>query len=86
MLARLAPILITLTAATVAFAQPPDPPRSPPPEAFEACSSLHEGDACVVKLGDTDLDGICHAFRDEGLACRPNHMPPPRVAEKGDPS
>jgi hypothetical protein len=82
MLTRLVPILLVLTLASLALAQPPGPPRSPPPEAFEACSSLHEGDTCVVKLRDTDLDGTCHAFQDQGLACRPNHMPPPREGRR----
>ena len=52
-------------------------PPQPPPEAFAACSSAKEGDACTVVLRDRDVDGTCATFADGRRACRPNHPPPP---------
>ena len=82
MIIRALPVLAILSLAPSSQAQPPSPPRTPPKEAFDACASLHEGDACTVKFSERTLDGVCTAFQDSGLACRPNR-PPPRDGQQG---
>jgi hypothetical protein len=72
-----ASFLALLTAAPATLAQPRDPPPTPPSEAFEACASSRDGDACTVKLPDREIQGTCAPFHDAGLACRPNGPPPP---------
>jgi hypothetical protein len=53
------------------------PPHAPPKEAFEACASAKEGDACTVTFGDHEIKGTCASFPGgESLACRPNGPPP----------
>jgi hypothetical protein len=86
MMPRALPFLAVLTLSPSSYAQPPGPPRTPPKEAFEACASSHEGDACTVKLPDRELDGVCTTFRDAGLACRPNRPPPPPDGQPKEPS
>jgi hypothetical protein len=55
-------------------------PHEPPPEAFDACKSSKQGDACTVDFhgsGHT-MTGTCEAPPEgEGLACRPSGPPPP---------
>lgn len=69
-------VSIALAGAT-AFADPPAPP-SPPQEAFDACASSKEGDACSVSFQGHSIAGTCATFPGSNkLACRPNGPPPP---------
>ncbi len=54
-------------------------PHGPPPEAFTACASSKDGDACTVQFRDKTLDGKCIASKDDSskLFCLPNDMPAP---------
>ncbi len=56
------------SAALIAVA---DPPRTPPPEAFAACTSKQAGEKCSVQLGDS---GVCRAELEE-IACAPGETP-----------
>jgi hypothetical protein len=71
--------LVAITSAlALADEPPPGPPREPPPEAFSACESKVEGDACTVSLRDRELHGVCATERDgKRLFCRPEGPPPP---------
>lgn len=56
---------------------PGERPPGPPPEAFDACDGLQEGDACSVATPRGDvLAGICHALH-ERRVCVPDAPPPP---------
>jgi hypothetical protein len=59
-------------------ADEPPPHRQPPQEAFDACSGKKEGDDCTVTFRDKQINGVCEAFKDSGLACRPSGPPPSR--------
>jgi hypothetical protein len=64
------------TAPRKALAQS-GPPRIPD-EAFAACESKVEGDACTVQLRERELKGTCvKEPSGSRLACRPDDMPPP---------
>ncbi|HTQ42586.1 MAG TPA: hypothetical protein VMI75_07485 [Polyangiaceae bacterium] len=55
-----------------------DGPPPLPPEAYAACQSKSEGEACTVQLRDREIHGTCAPDRDgERLFCRPIDMPPP---------
>lgn len=75
-------VIATLFAAALPFValadeRPPHPPRKPPPEAFEACAKLKQGDACSVTFREHTVQGTCDAFPDTtALACRPSGPPP----------
>ncbi len=70
-------VLTVCFGAAVAFADPPAPP-TPPQEAFDACASSKEGDACSVSFQGHTIAGTCAAFPGSSkLACRPNGPPPP---------
>jgi len=69
-------VLVPVVSAQ-ADSPPPGPPRSPPPEAFTACSGAKEGDSCTVSIHGHDIPGTCASFADRGLACRPDAPPPP---------
>jgi hypothetical protein len=58
----------------------PPPGRHPPPESFQACSSLEEGESCAFTAPDgVELAGTCAVVPDgSGMACRPNHPSPQR--------
>lgn len=82
----LAALGLGLLVGSVAMAQPSGPPE-PPPEAYEACEDLAEGDSCEVTFGDHTVTGSCstHPGSNE-LACRPeggpgggHHGPPPEA-------
>ncbi|MCK4660962.1 MAG: CotH kinase family protein [Phycisphaerae bacterium] len=55
------------------------PPETVPPEAFEACEGMQEGDACTVSVGGDVISGICTMLSDGRLACIPEGAagPPP---------
>lgn len=82
----IAVIALALTSvAGFSFAQRGDrPPHPPPPEAFEACADLDEGDACTVETPRGELQGTCGYLPNlENLICVPPHHrngppPPPR--------
>ena len=61
------------SAALIAVA---DPPRTPPPEAFAACTSKQAGEKCSVQLGDRELAGTCASGPEQKLFCRPDHLRP----------
>jgi hypothetical protein len=60
-------------------------PPGPPPEAVDACKDKSEGNACVVNLHGTTIDGTCRNGPDGNgpLACMPAHppAPPPEAVE-----
>ncbi|WP_304131289.1 hypothetical protein [Mesonia mobilis] len=62
-----------VTAASNAFAQQHERPRTPPPEAIEACDGQSEGDSVSFESphGDT-LEGVC-AYVDEQLVAVPEN-------------
>lgn len=85
--------IATIVIAAIAPFALAHPPGHPPKEAFDACASKHQGDACTVHLRDLTLDGTCVPARDsDALICRPNQPPPPppeavaacRDANEGD--
>ncbi len=50
-----------------------------PPEAYAACDSKREGDACSVQIRDREIQGTCTSGdTTEKLFCRPSEPPPPR--------
>lgn len=57
------------------------PPHKPPQEAFDACKSHNEGDACRVTFNGHTLDGTCRKGPngETDLACAPPRPqgPPP---------
>jgi len=64
-------------AAACMPAQPPH--HGPPPEAFEACNGLSEGQTCTVSFQGGSMSGACRSGPDGGaLACAPNGPPPAR--------
>jgi hypothetical protein len=71
-------VLSSIAYAALAQEPPPGPPREPPPEAFTACDSKAEGDACTVSLGEHEIHGVCATERSgKRLFCRPTELPPP---------
>ena len=76
--ASTAAILGLASSLALADEPPPGPPREPPPEAFAACESKSEGDACAVSLRDREIHGTCETERSgKRLFCRPDGPPPP---------
>jgi hypothetical protein len=71
------PLLVLAVAAPLAALADPFSPPSPPKEAFDACASSKEGDACSVHFGEREIKGTCAPFSGQGLACRPEGGPPP---------
>jgi hypothetical protein len=75
----------TLAASGVANpvspAQPVDAPpaHKPPQEAFDACKSLSEGDACSVNFDGHTMSGTCRKgpHGESELACVPARPPGP---------
>ena len=61
--------------------------RGPPPEAFEACANLVQGDSCTVETPRGQLSGSCEMPRGEELVCVPEghergrRGPPPTEGE-----
>jgi len=46
--------------------------RGPPPEAFDACTALIEGDSCAfVNRCEIEVTGTCATARNDELVCRP---------------
>jgi hypothetical protein len=46
--------------------------RGPPPEAFDACVALVEGDSCsFASRCDKEVTGTCVKARNDELVCRP---------------
>lgn len=84
-LAKRLSILVVVSALGVAAAAlaeerrgpPRGEPPTPPPEAYSACTSAAEGEACTVTLRDRTIDGICVLDKDDELFCRPDHPPGP---------
>lgn len=79
-------VACTLTTSLI-YAQPPAGQQGerrggPPEEAFEACASQSEGDACRFSMQDEEVTGSCViAPREESLHCMPEGggpKPPPR--------
>jgi len=86
----IAAIVVVLPFA-IAYADHRHP--APPKEAFDACASARQGDACTVVLRDHRVEGVCAPFPDtSALVCHPNHPPGPppqaidacRTANPGD--
>jgi hypothetical protein len=52
-------------------------PGGPPPEAISACQGKSAGESCQVKMGDSQMDGICAAgpagASENQISCRPAH-------------
>lgn len=48
------------------------PPEMVPPEAFEACEGMQEGDACTVSVGGEVISGTCTMLSDGRLVCIPD--------------
>jgi hypothetical protein len=68
--------------ATASSAQAEGPPPLPP-EAYAACASKADGDACTVRFHDREMQGICAPDREgNGLFCRLNQLPAPGPPEK----
>ncbi len=73
-------IVLAVTASLAAFAPSAraDGPPPLPPEAYAACESKADGDACTVQLGDREAHGKCAPDREgKGLFCRLDGPPPP---------
>jgi hypothetical protein len=76
----LLPVALVLAIAGSSPARADGPP-SPPPEAYAACASKADGDACTVQIHDQQIQGTCAPDREgKGLFCRPDHMPCPPPA------
>jgi hypothetical protein len=68
---------ITVLASTMGKASAEGPPPLPP-EAYAACDSKREGDACSVQIRDREIQGTCTSGDTTGkLFCRPSGPPPP---------
>ncbi len=72
--------LLALSAVTtllaVAVAAEADPP-APPAEAYTACDSKAEGDACTVTIHEHTITGTCATLpKETKLHCRPSGPPP----------
>ena len=66
-----------LSVANVRDASADGPPPLPP-EAYSACESKRAGDACVARIHDRELQGVCSAHPSDGrLFCRPEGPPTP---------
>jgi hypothetical protein len=64
--------------AALATSARADGPPPLPPEAYAACESKADGEACTVQLHDREIHGTCAPDREgKRLFCRPNDMPPP---------
>ena len=72
---------LTAPATTAPPSYPVDapPPHKPPQEAFDACKSHSEGDACTVTFNGHTLNGTCRKGPngETDLACVPAHPPGP---------
>ncbi len=66
---------------------PPPPPHKPPQEAFDACKSLSEGDACSVSFNGHTMNGTCRKGPngEPELACAPAHPPGPPPSHESAP-
>ena len=74
-------LLMSLTGAASAEG----PPRLPP-EAYAACDSKREGDACSIVIRDMQIAGTCTTGDGtDRLFCRPSGPPPPRVTSEPPP-
>ncbi|HYQ02929.1 MAG TPA: hypothetical protein VER96_29860 [Polyangiaceae bacterium] len=62
------------------------PPRKPPQEAFDACKSLSEGDACSVSFRGQTMTGTCRKGPngESELACVPAYPPGPPPSESNE--
>ena len=70
-------ILYMTGAASLAIAAQAEGPPPLPPEAYAACESKAEGDACMVQIHEHEVHGKCAPDREgKGLFCRPEGMPP----------
>jgi len=72
--------LLALSAVTallaIAVAAEADPP-APPAEAYTACDSKAEGDACTVTMHEHTITGTCATLpKETKLHCRPSGPPP----------
>jgi hypothetical protein len=78
---------VAVCAASLASLAHADGPPPLPPEAYAACQSKAEGDACTVEIHDREVHGKCAPDREgKGLFCRPDEMPfppPPRPEGAG---
>jgi hypothetical protein len=63
--------------STTSKASTEEPPQLPP-EAYAACDSKQEGDACSVQIRDREIQGTCTSGDSTGkLFCRLSGPPPP---------
>jgi hypothetical protein len=68
---------IAVLTSTTGKASAEGPPPLPP-EAYAACDSKREGDACSVQIRDREIQGTCTSGDTTGkLFCRPSGPPPP---------
>lgn len=71
-------VAVAVSLATLAPSARADGPPPLPPEAYAACESKAEGDACSVQLRDREAHGQCAPDRDgKRLFCRLDDPPPP---------
>ncbi len=76
MIVRTVTIGTCLLLAAVASAQPSGR-RGPPPEAFEACESKSDGDACGFSGRRGEVSGQCRTPPNtQDLVCVPDGPPP----------
>ena len=68
---------ISLLALSAAAQTDRPPPQGPPPEAYAACATKAQGDACSVSLRDATVTGVCaQDLQSQSLFCRPDRPPP----------
>jgi hypothetical protein len=73
-------VLATCTTPRIAVAQSGPPPI--PQEAYTACESKAESDACTVHFGDRELEGSCvKEPSGSRLVCLPKDLPSPPPRE-----
>jgi hypothetical protein len=73
-------------AVSIAAAAQERPRRTPPAEAYTACTAKAQGDACSVQMPDRAVAGVCAADPQQKLFCAPQghgpggpHSPPPEA-------
>ncbi|MBL7004175.1 MAG: hypothetical protein ISR69_09140 [Gammaproteobacteria bacterium] len=76
-------LITTVVLAPLSYAKPGGSGGGrggPPPEAFEACANLSEGNSCsFTGRRDEEVSGICAIPpREESLICAPEGGPPKR--------
>jgi hypothetical protein len=67
--------LLLLGTAAYSSAEESRRPPKPPAEAFAACASLQEGDACTVQFHSQEIAGTCRTGPESELFCLPKNAP-----------